>query len=260
MPINPADLRKTRRFESRASAAVLLADLADIRDEIERLKRARRRMRWISLALFLTLLASPIAIALFIYSFFYASKLIESGERTALVDRVLKMLQPDASPRAQFDLKLGLAAAPAELRKVPWPQRKNGKEAFLEEQWLSLKGSLLDGAEFEQTVTDLIRKRTYTNPGGKAKTKTRTHHLLSLHLGYPPDIYGDAQAALAAHPTPIKLPPSGHIKSIKPSAKSLQVKALVTDRSDLNEANIMLFLGAYRILHVARRVSPKGAQ
>ena len=69
---------------------------------------------------------------------------------------------------------------------------QNGKQRLYKASWFSLETSLHDGTTFTETIDDLIRQRSFTNPRGKSKSKTRTHSLLGMRFAYPQKVYGDA--------------------------------------------------------------------
>jgi hypothetical protein len=208
---------------------------------------------------FCAFLAFALGVGLFIYSFVTGRDLHKHHDRYDLLKELSKTLQHDADPQAKFAVHLALKAKPKLLREEPFPQRKNGKQQFFEEDFLSIEGELLDGTFLEESVTELTRKRSFTNPRGKSKTKTRNRYALSVRLGYPSDLYGDARQAQQALNEQILVPASATIKDVGVSEKTIAVKAVVQEKNEVPRASRMVWLGAYRILNLARRAAG-GAQ
>ena len=74
-------------------------------------------------------------------------------------------------------------------------------------EWIALEGRLLDGTAFSESITELVRKRSFTNPRGKHKTKTRSRYLLNLRFDYPADLYGNP-CLIRQQPEEIRVPAS----------------------------------------------------
>jgi len=79
-------------------------------------------------------------------------------------------------------VRLAIKSRPKTIRTEAWSQRAKGKQQFMEEDFLSLEGELLDGTVLTETVTELIRKRTFVNSRRKSKTKIRHSYLATLRF------------------------------------------------------------------------------
>lgn len=202
---------------------------------------------------FCAFLAFATGVALFLYSRMAGRDLHNHHDRYELLRDISKTLQSDADPRAKFTARVALRAAPRLLKDEPYGRRKHGKQQFWEEELLSISGELLDGTFFRETVTEQCRCRTFVNPRGKTKTKTRYRYMLAIRFGYPSDVYGDARVAQRALDEVIHVPPSAMIKGVGVTEKTIAVKATVKEEKQIPETSAMVWLGAYRILNLARR-------
>ena len=278
MAIDAAALRKTGVYEARAPFPSLLQDLDEIGNMVQAAEAKRHKVRRYSGLAMILGLASAVAagvlntnalgfcaflaftagVALFIYSFVTGRDLHKHHDRYELLRDLSKTLQIDADPKAKFAVKLAMKVKRQLLREEPFPQRKNGKQKFFEEDFITIAGELLDGTYLEETVTELTRERSFTNPGGKSKIKTRSRFVLSVRFGYPNDLYGDARAAQQALHEQIRVPASAAIKTVAVNEKSIAVRTVIQAEKEIPQASAMVCLGAYRILNLARRAA--GAQ
>ncbi len=275
MAIDAAKLQKEGVYDARAPLRSLLEDLDQIGNMVQAAEAKRHRVRRYSGVAMIVGLASAVAagivnsnafgfcaflafaagVGLFIYSFVTGRDLHKHHDRYDLLKELSKTLQHDADPQAKFSVHLALKAQPKLLREEPFPQRKNGKQEFFEEDFLSIEGELLDGTFLEESVTELTRKRSYTNPRGKSKTKTRSRYQLAVRLGYPSDVYGDARPAQQALNEEIRVPASATIKDVGVSEKTIAVKTMIQVEKEIPQTSAMVCLAAYRILNLARRTA-----
>jgi len=278
MAIDARQLQARGVYETRASLGTLFQDLDQIEKLFEEITAFRKKIRLVgalsalaglafaiagsnlrSTALaFCAILAFVFFVVLLIYSFIYGRKLLKHRDRLAVFRDLAKSLQHDADLRSPFSVMLALASQAKLVREEAWLARKNGKERFFEETFLSLAGELVDGTALTETVTEFTRKRTYKNPRGKVKTKTRSRYLATVRFAYPNDVYGDAQPASAALNEEILLPAFATLRDTRVTDKAIVVKALVTRKEDVAQTCAMMSLGAYRILNLARRVAAGG--
>jgi hypothetical protein len=278
MALNQQQLEKEGTYEAKAPLPTLLTDLdqiSRIAEEIAaRQKKQRKTCGYIMLGgliaavvgvvfvplLILGILAIVGGLVRWIYSFFSGGKIAQHPGRLAVAKERIAMLQQDAAAKAPFSFRLALASTPRQLSSDPWQGRKNGKQQFLEESWLSLEGPLLDGTVVSDEVKDLIRKRTFSNARGKTKTKTRTSHLVNVRFCYPKELYGDARPAGQALHGEVKVAGSATLRSVRVTEKAIAIKALVTAEKEILPTAGMLSVGAYRILNLARRMAAAGPQ
>jgi len=273
MALDTKKLQTSGVYEARAPFAALLQDIEQIGNMVQAAETKRHNLRkYAGGAMILGLVSAIIAgainsnafgfsaflaftvgVGMFIYSFISGRELHKHHDRYELLRDLSKTLQVDADPKAKFAVKLAIKADPTLLREELVPQKKNGKQKFFEEDFLTMAGELLDGTYLEQTVTENTRSRTHTNPRGKTKTKTRARYLLSVRLVYPGDLYGDARAAQQMLQEQLRLPDSATLKSLGVSEKAISIKTMVGLEQDVPKASAMACLGAYRILNLARR-------
>jgi len=206
----------------------------------------------------LTFLAFATGVGLYIYSFVYGRAMHTHHSRYELLKNLFGVLQRDADPRSPFSVKLALKPQPALLKEEPWADRKNGKQKFFEEDYLSIEGELLDGTVVSENLTELTRKRSFTNPRGKSKTKTRSRYMLAMKFRYPNDVYADARTAHQALHEQIRVPPTATVRETRVDEKAITVKSMVQSEKEVVQTTAMTCLGAYRILNLARRVAAAG--
>jgi hypothetical protein len=275
MAIDAKLLQAQGVYQVKAPLRSLLDDLAQIGTLLEGIKTLRKRMRRVAglsalagllcaiaagalgsnVLGFCSFLGFVFALILFIYSFIYGRALYKHQDRYTLMLELSRILPLDADKSAPFAAKLVFKPNPTLLKEEAWPERKNGKQKFFEEEFLSLEGELLDGTVLAETIIELTRKRTYQNPRGKYKTKVRSRYWVTIRFDYPSDLYGDARGAQEALHEEIRVPESATVRDLRVTEKAIVVKAMVNLRKDIVQATAMLSMGAYRILNLARRMA-----
>ena len=278
MALDKKQLQTAGTYQAQGPLRSILEDIDEIGNFLEEIKNQRRKYRrfggismlgGLILAVlasilhlnavgFLAFLAFATGVGLYIYSFVYGRAMHTHHSRYELLKGLFEVLQRDADPRASFSVKLALKPQPALLREEPWPDRKNGKQKFFEEDYLSIEGELLDGTVVSENLTELTRKRSFTNPRGKSKTKTRSRYMLALKFRYPNDVYSDARPAYQALHEQIRVPSSATVRETRVDEKAITVKSMVQSEKDVAQTTAMTCLGAYRILNLARRVAAAG--
>ena len=207
---------------------------------------------------FLAFLGFTTGVGLFIYSFVYGRAMHGHQSRCQLVKELFKVHQQDADPRSPFSVRLAMKSQPTLVKEEPWADRKNGKQKFFQEDYLSIEGELLDGTVLSENLTELTRKRSFTNPRGKSKTKTRSRYILALKFRYPNDLYKDARPAQQALHEGVRVPSSANVRELRVDEKAITVKSMVKVEGEIVQASAMSCLGAYRILNLARRMAATG--
>ena len=276
MPINLQQLQKDGIYEAKSPIEGLLADLDQIasaaRDLAARRKRTAKRGVLVLLAAIIVAILAGVAgfgligliaflaaiggVVLLLKAAFTGVRITAHPNRVAIVKERLAMIQADAGHKP-FSLRLLLISQPACVRKEDWPKRKNGRQEFYEEQWLSLEGPLADGTVLSDEIRDLSRKRFYRNPRGKYKSKTRTRYLVDVRFTYPAERYGDARTAQQALSEEVKMAPGALLKRARVTEKAVAMRAIVNSEVEIPRAAGILSMGAYRILNLARRVMEK---
>jgi len=195
------------------------------------------------------------SICLLIYGGTYGRRLLKHRSRHELLKQRITVIRQDARAQERFSVRLTLESTPQVLSEEKWPVRKNGKQQFLKETWLTIEGPLLDGTALSEDITELSRKRTFTNQNGKRKTKIRSCYLVTSRFSYPPDLYGDASWAHGALREDVRVPPSATVRAVRVNERAITLKALVRLENEVVQTAGMLSMGAYRMLNLARRVS-----
>lgn len=278
MAIDVRKLQSDGTYQAEGPLSSILNDIEQIGNFLQQIEIQRRNYRkfgGISMAAglvlavlasvlhlnalgFLAFLAFATGVGLYIYSFVYGRSMHTHHSRYELLKELFQLLQQDAGARSSFSVKLALKPQPTELRSEPWADRKNGKQQFFEEDYLSIEGELLDGTVLSENLTELTRKRSFTNPRGKSKTKSRCRYLLAFKFRYPSDVYADARPAQQALREEIRVPPSANVRETRVDDKAITVKSMVASADEIVRTTAMTCLGAYRILNLARRVRATG--
>jgi hypothetical protein len=281
MPIDAERMRVDGFYRAQAPLSELTGDLGDIEMACHHWLAYRTRVRWISTAvlvagiaiasgmvedtaLFRVLGVATIGAAIwgYVYAYRYARPVIAKQNRCGILRKVTETLRDDTHAKAPVTVRLAFAGERSLVAEQEWPVRKKGKQRLYKDAWLSVEARLLDGTGWSETITDLIRERTYVNPRGKSKKKTRVRHVVAMRFVYPADVYGNAAATGAKLKDAIKVPPSAALKAVQVADRDIKVKAIVNRTEDLTQASSMLALGVYRMLNLARkakaRISPEG--
>jgi hypothetical protein len=276
MPVDQQRLEAQGVYDARAPLESLISDLDEIASLTDRM--ASERLRQIKgggivmvvgvLGFILGAVSSSGALTFgsviaflggliwLVYAAIGRGKFRAYPKRIEIARQRLAMIQQDAHPETRFSFRLALAPKPVMLSEEAWSLRKNGKQQSFEDAWLSLAGQLLDGTDVEDEIKELIRKRSYSNPRGKQRTKSRTTHLVNVRFTYPAETYGDARIARQALLNEeVKTPPSAMLKDLRVTDKAVALKAVVTSATDIAQTATMLSMGAYRVLNLARRMT-----
>jgi hypothetical protein len=204
------------------------------------------------LVLAVSIFAMLIGIVWCIYAAVAGGNIVDHRIRLDIAKQCVGMIRQDAGEQAPFSMRVALSSKPTRLSEEAWHGRKNGKQQFFEETWLAFEGPLLDGTVVSDEIKDLARKRTFTNPRGKRKTKTRITHLVNVRFSYPKHVYGDARAAAEALHDDVKPGSSATLRSVRVTEKAVVLKAVVDSDKRILETARILSLGGYRILNLAR--------
>jgi hypothetical protein len=273
MALNPQQLEKEGVYQTQSPLPAILAELDQIANFAESAKALKRKKAkrggYIILGgvigavigavfpplLVLSILAIIFGIGYLIYALASGNKLLAHPLRLGVAKERITMLLQDAGEKSPFTFRLALSSKPMQLSEEAWQARKHGKQTFLEESWLTLEGRLLDGTVVNDEIKDMTRRRTFTNPRGKHKVKTRTNFLVNVRFSYPNALYGDARPAANALHGEVKVGPAAMLRGVRVSEKAIVMKALVTSEKEITQTADMLSVGGYRILNLARRMS-----
>jgi hypothetical protein len=266
MPFDQEQLRKTCTYESRSPVDAMAAEL----DEIERVagqwRKARRSLLWLGFlfvlagiaGLYIYPLAGLVLIALAI-PFFVSMKRYPKGVakglfRCELTRAIISMLAHDTDPKHASSVRLAFDPVQEVISETVLPNRRKGKQKIYKACWLSLETTFLDGTSFTGTIEELVRQRSFVNPRGKSKTRTRTRQIVSMRFGYPNAVYGDVTPLASRMQKEFRLPSSASVRGVEVTGRAVKVKALVAEKTDLARTSTMLALGVYRILNLSRRL------
>ena len=283
MPVDVDRLRTEGLYESQAPVGGLTADLDQIQSLAAGWHQSRKR-----LALGATV-AWVVGIVCFAVGFLWYVGMVMFGlgslflywmkacpkavanhaERCAFGESMAAMLCADADPKAPAAIRLAFHPKEETLSEGALPDRKNGKERLYKVSWFSVEASLCDGTTFSETVEDLVRERSFTNPRGKSKTKKRTQSLIAMRFDYPPEIYGDLTPLREKMEKEIQLPAGAVVRGLEVTPRAVKVKAMLSATEGpgsarvmgptgyLAQASTMLALGVYRMLNLSREVETR---
>jgi hypothetical protein len=278
MAIDKKKLQTEGTYQAQGPLSSILEDVDQINNFLQEIESERRKLRkfggifmaggivlaiaggvvGINVLSFLAFLAFTTGVGLFIYSFVCGRAMHGHQSRCQLLKELFGVHQRDADPRAPFSVRLALKPQPSKLKDEPWPLRKDGREQYFKEEYLSIEGELLDGTVLSENLTELTRKRTFKNPRGKPRVRTRSRYILALKFRYPSDVYKDARPAQQALKEEIRVPSSANVRETTVDEKAITVKSMVLLDREIVQASAMSCLGAYRILNLARRLAATG--
>ena len=269
MAVDVNRLRRECVYQASTPLEAVAGDLAQIETLATAWRAARKRLFLagaISIALGVVGLAAYVPVGLMLIAlgvcFFVRTRsrpraVANGAARRELAKSVAAMLAHDAEPNSPTAIRLAFNPKRELLSEDPLPHRKNGKQRLYKASWFSIETTLCDSTVFTETIEDLIRQRSFTNPRGKSKVKTRTHTLLAMRFAYSQKVYGDATPLAARMRQEIQVPSTASVRGLEVTARIVKVKALVTQSSDLAPAGSMLALGVYRMLNLSRELQAR---
>lgn len=275
MAIDAEKLRTVGVYEAQAPLESVLADVAEIDKLAQQCARARKRKvlhgflslgagvlgiviaasveSLVLVGVLLLLAGIALAIVLWVAAYRYGRNLKTYRWRFELLGRVGASLQQDSDPKVPVSVSMGLKDRGRFIKEELYPERKRGKQRFSEDDWLTIQGQFLDGTQYSETVMELVRRRTYVNPRGKSKVKYRSWHFIGVRLTCPKDQYGELRPLGEGLKKNLRLPASATVRGMKVGGKTIFLRVRVDQAAELPQANMMMYLGLYRALNLARQ-------
>jgi len=269
MAIDANRLRTEGVYESQAPLGSVTMDLEEIQQLAAAWRASRKRCLIAGIITVLVgavLLAAfwpagvlliPIGIGCFFWRSRYNKGVADGAKQCTAARAVTDMLNHDTAAQRPVSIRLALGAAKEVVSEVTLANRRSGKQRLYKVSWFRVEARLLDGTTFSETIDDLVRERSFRNPRGKYKTKTRVRSIVSLCFAYPPDVYGNVSPLAERLQKEIHIPPSVVLKQFAAGERQVKVKALVTKAEELAQATPMLALGVYRMLNLSRRLAAR---
>jgi len=269
MAVDVNRLRRECVYEASTPIEALADDLARIESLAVEWRAARKRLFLagviaiaagaIGLAVYYPVGLALIAVGIFLFVRTKSSPRAVANNvgRCEFGKSVAAMLAMDTEPKTPAAIRLAFNPKRDLLSENPLPHRKNGKQRLYKASWFSVETSLHDGTTFTETIDDLVRQRSFTNPRGKSKTKTRIHSLVGMRFAYPQKVYGDVTPLGARMRKEIQVPSTASVRGMEVTGRIVKVKALVTQSGDLARTSSMLALGVYRMLNLARELEAR---
>ena len=187
--------------------------------------------------------------------------------RYQLLNNLLPLLATDIDTGG-FTVDLDITSPTKGSKFTHKGTRGHWNVKFFRDPWLTLSGRLMDGTRFQLVVADLVQKRSRwkTSRSGKRKHKTKTKRGSEFHLQlrYKPERYGAVDQIGEDAAGALQLPPGMSVKRLDCAGDhfSLRVGYKGTEWTGEPDSGphmvAMLFLGAYQVLNLGRKMQ-KGA-
>ncbi|MGE0709081.1 MAG: hypothetical protein AB7N76_00305 [Planctomycetota bacterium] len=187
--------------------------------------------------------------------------------RYQLLRRLLKVLAADMAPEDPVAVRLDMEPVHAEHKQAQ-PNGGRGRYTirYSKDPWLSLTGRFVDGTRFRVRVTQLTESRLHAK-GQKSKEKVQL--LVDLQLRPKAKRYAHLETIGADARRAVQLPVGAALKGCQVTAGEVALRAGVKHKSfngeltagqkvDLAECVSLLFLSAYQVLNLSRRLTRRG--
>lgn len=274
MSIDASQLKTSGVYASQTPLGTLLSDLAEIEQICRKWRGYRKTVGWTGALLLIAGLAFLIvlndfpalvvagiaclvaAVVCIIAAFRFARNPLRHTDRCATARAIAETLRDDTHPKSPVTVRMSLGdQARTLLKQQEWSARRKGQQKFFADEWLTIENAFLDGSVMTESVTDLVRQRSYVNARGKSKSKTRTHHVVAMRFKYPEDLYGDPGRLPEGARQLVKTPSTAAVRGVEIRPGQLKLKATVSSSKDLIATSKMLQLGVYRILNLSRKIA-----
>jgi hypothetical protein len=269
MALDVKRLRQERVYETRLPLDIVESECGSMEDLAVSLRSSRRQFQLIGAVTLLCgliglILYWPVGVVLAATStaaFFrvrqYPKAIASNVWRCALLKSVTRMLAHDVDHKSRAAIRLAFDPQRELLGESKLANRKNGRQQTFKAPWFSLEADLHDGTTFTETIDDLVRRRSFTNPRGKSKVKTRVRSLLGMRFAYRSKVYGDVSKLAKLMQQEMKLPAGASLREVEVTGRVIKVKAVVTNADELARASSMLALGVYRVMNLSREIEAR---
>ncbi|QIR40730.1 hypothetical protein HCG51_31230 [Tolypothrix sp. PCC 7910] len=299
MPIEFLNFRKNLIYSTTANLSNIIADLEEIENidhlaELQQSKYAKRALYYFYgiigcfvlgfillfvtakipifvFALFALFLAVIVLTIMTIYELvkkFKLRKLNILNYRYEVTQRIIKMLARDMDAASELEIKLSFKPTKNKenlAETIPHPTKRDWKIDKYQNQWLRLKGQLLDKTRFSLTATEGSKNQYGWKRGrsGKSKYKTKSNNVgldVVLTLNYPQRRYGAIKVLQNEVSNAVKLPNLSHMRNVKLTDKAVHLSVRIAPQVADNEEEIyqtitMMFLSLYQVLNLAKVLS-----
>ncbi|OUL33383.1 hypothetical protein BV372_17000 [Nostoc sp. T09] len=298
MPINFLQFRKNLTYTAKANVSTIIADLQELAGidqlaELQQSKYAKRALHYfygvigcfvlgfmllflmekfpavslLILALFLGIIILLFAIIYELFKKFKLRKLNIINYRYKVTQQIVEMLARDMD--AASELEIQLSFKPTKIKEniaetIPHPTKRDWKIDQYQNEWLRLKGQLLDKTRFLLTATDVSKTQYgWKRSSGKSKYKTKTNDMgldVILSLNYPQRRYGAIKILQNEISSAINLPYLCSMRNVKLTEKALHLSVRMAPQvadngKHIYETIMMMFLSLYQVLNLAKVLS-----
>ncbi len=183
--------------------------------------------------------------------------------RYELAESVLNTISRDIAEHERIELNLRLHPVTAEhnlVRKTKGKRRTLWSVSFYSDQWMQLRGTLLDGTKFSLAMTETRQDRQKHSRSGKLKQKNKGASEVALRLKFKAKRYPNFKTL----DSDLMIPKGSEIKKTKVDGERISITAVWHHPKRRGEASgkipthdlagcaSLLFLGAYRSLNAAK--------
>ena len=201
--------------------------------------------------------------------------------RYDLAERILALLSRDMDVASRISLKLLFKKQVDQpVKTIPFTRRPDWKIDFCDNEWLKIKGPLLNGYWLQLSLTERYRKRYGRNINGKLREKFQQRGLeIKLGIRISRQGHRDLNSLRGQIEQMVRLPASATLKQLTLSEDLLKMKVLVPhwlggarsisliwpqDPSEdairqVQQVIMMMLLSAFQILNFAHVLSRRTA-
>lgn len=299
MPIEFLKFRKNLSYTAKANVSTVIADLQEIAGidqlaELQQTKYAKRALDYCYgiigcfvlgfillfliaripilvlgiFALFLGIVVLTIAIIYELFKKFKVGRLNIINYRYEVTQRIVQMLARDMDVASEIEIQLSFKQTKNKENKtetIPHPNKRDWKIDKYQNEWLRLKGQLLDKTRFLLTATQGSKTQYGWKRGlsGKSKYKTKSNDVgldVILTLNYPQRRYGAIKILQNEVSNAVKLPNLSYMRNVKVTEKAMHLSVRIAPQVADNEQEIyqtitMMFLSLYQVLNLAKVLS-----
>lgn len=213
---------------------------------------------------------------------FKTSTLNLPNYRYELADQIISLFSRDMDMTSKASLKILFKKQVDRPEKtIPHPRRAGWKVDICDNEWLKIKGPLLNGNWVQISLTERYRKRYGRNINGKWREKYQQRGLeIKLGIRVPKRRYADLAQLQGKTDRMIRLPSTATLKQLTLSGNLLKMKVLIPNWlggaqtvsmiwpqepsedavRQVYQVILMMMLSAFQILNFAHLLSrPKTA-
>ncbi|MDZ7958949.1 MAG: hypothetical protein RMY34_13885 [Aulosira sp. DedQUE10] len=299
MPIEFIKFRKNLIYTAKANVSTVIADLQEIAGidqlaELQESKYAKRALYYflgiigsfvfivilsllnvaaailglVIIVLLLGIIIFSIAMIYELFRKFKFGKLNIINYRYEVTQRIMAMIARDMDTASEIEIQLSFKPTKSKeniAETIPHPTKRDWKIDRYQNEWLRLKGQLLDKTRFLLTANEGTKTQYGWKRGrsGKSKYKTKTNDMgldVVLTLNYPQRRYGAIKILQNEVSNAVKLPNLSYMRDVRLTEKAVHLSVRIAPQVADNQEEIyqtitMMFLSLYQVLNLAKVLS-----